>query len=94
MKNTDTIPEIVTSLLKRYPVEGILNLSLGGAVIVVRSNSSDLLNALRTHFREFLGPETPADINIYALEGEPEPLPFTFTKNNLIPVNQNQGRIC
>lgn len=85
MKNTDTIPEIVTSLLQRYPVEGILNLALGEAVIVVRSNSSDLLNTLHTHFKEFLGPETQADINIYALEGEPEPLPFTFTKKQPDP---------
>lgn len=85
MKKNNTVATIAASLLARYPAEACLHLSLGDAVIKVQSNSPDLLAELHTHFQEFVVPETPEDILIYALESEAQPLPFRFTKKQPDP---------
>jgi len=85
MKTANTINDIATSLLAQHPADANLYLTMGNATIDVRSNSLALLTKLNTHFKEFIGPKKHADITIFALEGKPEPIPFTLSEKQPDP---------
>lgn len=55
-----------------------LGLRLGDTHVVVRSNSSRLMDALTAHYRDFLDEAGDPDIVVTALDGGPVPSPLPF----------------
>jgi HprK-related kinase B len=79
------LSRVIRKLLGENWIVGGITIVFNDVAIRVHSNSVELLDELRSYYREFMGKDGAAAVEIHAIQGNPPRLPFRFIEKEPDP---------